>query len=109
MTPFNEQMLNEIRMKCLDYPTNHPVKRSSNVAFRDLFDPYCAEYKGLDHQGRVAVLREMLQKRIIPSVLPFYKCFMDMFRSYNRQDIADSAPDSMALILDFMLLGVEDA
>ncbi len=105
MTPMNEEMLNAIRMKCLDYPTDHPIKRSSNVAFRDIFDPYCAEYQGLTHEGRMAVLREMMEKGIITSVLLFYKCFMDLFNGHKRPDIANSAADGMALLLDYVLIG----
>lgn len=107
MHPFHEEMLNNIRMKCLNYPLDHPVKRSGNVAFRDLFDPYCAEYSGIDDDTRLAILREMMQKGIISSILPFYKAFMDMFAE-KRPDIANAAPDSLAVLLDHAVSKVMD-
>lgn len=99
MHPFNQDMLNKIREKCLNYPTNHPLKRSSNVAFRDLFDPYCHEYTGIDNDTRLAILREMFKEGMITSLLLFYKCFMDMFAE-KRPDIANAAPDALALLLE---------
>jgi hypothetical protein len=75
---------------------------SSNVAFRNIFDPYCAEYGGINDDERLAILREMMHKGIITSLVVFHKCFMDLFAD-NRPDISNVAPDGMALLLDHVL------
>jgi len=102
MSEFHQEMLNTIRMKCLNYDVNHPVKRSSMVAFRDIFDPYCSEYMSIDNNQRVAILRELMGEGIVTSLLVFYKMFMDLFAK-DRPDIANAAPDALALLLEHLV------
>jgi hypothetical protein len=91
---------NEIREACvLKYDLNDPIRRSSMVAFRDIFDPYCAEYKENDNDMRLDILRRMLNDGIIRNVLVLYNEFMRMFKEHDRADIANAAGDGMAILL----------
>ncbi len=99
--------INEIREKCLvNYELGDPVRRSSMVAFRDLFDPYCDEYKSIDNGARLEILDRMMNDGIIRSVLPFYHEFARMFREHERPDIANAAADGLALLIDYTLTNV---
>lgn len=95
----HDQVLNTIREKSLNLDFNNPIKRSSNVAFRDLFDPYCAEYQSIDHETRMAILREMLATGMITSIMSLYRAFVAIFEE-RRPDIANAATDGLAILLE---------
>lgn len=102
MNEIHQNVLNNVREKSLNFDLNHPIKRSSNVAFRDIFDPYCAEYKRIDHETRMAILREMLTTGMITSVISLYSAFVAMFEE-RRPDIANAAADGLATLLEHAL------
>jgi hypothetical protein len=91
---------NEIREAChVKYDLNDPIRRSAMVAFRDIFDPYCAEYKDADNDLRLDILRRMLNDGIIRNVLILYNEFMRIFKEHDRADIANAAGDGLALLV----------
>jgi hypothetical protein len=91
---------NEIRRAChLKYDLNDPISRSAMVGFRNIFDPYCAEYKDADNDLRLEILRRMLNDGIITNVVVFYHAFMQTFREHDRADIANAAGDGLAILV----------
>jgi hypothetical protein len=71
--------------------------RSANLAFRNLFDPYCAEHWH-DIEMKLDTIRLLNGQGI--SLLPLVRAFRQHWINQDRNDISDSAIDSLAILIE---------
>jgi hypothetical protein len=68
----------------------------ANMAFRNLFDPYCSEY--WKDERKLDAVR--LLNKIGISLVPLAQAFRLHWREQNREDISISCVDGLAMIAE---------
>ena len=71
--------------------------RSANLAFRNLFDPYCAEHWH-DIEMKLDTIRLLNGQGI--NLLPLVSAFRQHWTNQGRDDISDSAIDGLAILTE---------
>lgn len=91
-----ELVLNTIKLKILETDSKL-LKKSSLCSFRDLFDPYCAEYQELKPNERLEIINQLKYVYEIDLMVLFH-AFVALFAE-TRPDIARAASDGLILII----------
>jgi len=76
------------------------LDRSCRVVFRDLFDPYCSEYKDIDDKERLQILNSLAEADI--ALITLYTAFVTHYHKLGRPDIAISAGDGMVRMVEYL-------